>query len=210
MDSITHVLAPIVVTAPLRRPDPSPGVAEERWRETLALLLGALLPDADGVSGFVSLLYYEKYHRVISHSILSLCILSVVCAWLAMKWPRWLWWPSWRHLRGEGQLKPPPFRRLWALASIALFTHFAGDWITHWGIWPFWPWIDKAHGDFSIKRVNSLDPVMLTMTVAAWAVQHWFVHNKKIRASWIVAAIWFLACALYVWLRPVFGAPAYV
>ncbi len=59
----------------------------------------------------------------------------------------------------------PPFRRLFAFGLVGVFWHFVGDAITAWGTLKLlWPFHDM---DFQLMRVNSLEPVLLTLTVTA-------------------------------------------
>ena len=50
-----------------------------------------MLPDADGVLGWIDLSLYDRYHRVVTHSFLGLVLVALTAALIAQKWPeRWL------------------------------------------------------------------------------------------------------------------------
>ncbi|HEQ60005.1 MAG TPA: metal-dependent hydrolase [Firmicutes bacterium] len=213
MDPITHVLSAALWTEPVQPPNPE-GAIYARWRERGAVLLGALLPDLDAVPGLLetSGLSHEplftKYHRIASHSFVGLVVVALVAATLAWKWPeKWLL-PSLRPKDPSLPRVNPSWRRLLAFATPAVIFHFLGDWITAWGtLKPFWPFSDL---DTQLARVNSIEPVLCSFTIAAWAVQHFLLTRGHRRAGWAIAAGWLAVCILYVWLRPYFGPEAFV
>lgn len=189
-------------------------MAYARWRERAAVVLAALLPDADGAPGLLETFglagqgVYVTYHRVAGHCLPGFVVVALLAATIAWKWPeRWML-PTLRT-KAEGRpIAIPSWRRLLAFASITVVMHLLGDWITCWGkmklLWPFSDW------DAQLGRVNSLDMVLCGFTVAMWGVQDYCLSNDRRRGAWFVAALWFAGCALYVWLRPLFGSPAYV
>ena len=213
MDSITHVLSAALWTEPV----PSPhldGAGYARWRERMAVVLAALLPDADGliglpdVAGITDGAFYAQYHRVVTHSVGGFLVAALLAATIAQRWPaRWLF-PSLRPRPAGLPVADPLWRRLFAFSLVSVFWHFAGDSVTAWGIlkllWPF------SSMDFQLKRVNSIEPVLLCFTVAAWAIQNQCLRHGRRKTAWAVAAVWLALCALYVWLRPLFGSPAFV
>ena len=206
MDSITHLLAPALWTEPI--PPPSPGGAVyARWRERAALAIAALLPDVDGVLGWIDPALYARYHRVFTHSAPGIVLVVLIAAWIARTWPERAMLPSLRTHAGGRPIVKPTFRRLLGFASISAAWHLAGDWVTAWGIQPLWPF---WRVDMALGRVNSIEPVVLTITAAAWAVQHLFITRGKRRGAWVVAVVWIVVCAGYVWLRPMWGVPAFV
>jgi membrane-bound metal-dependent hydrolase YbcI (DUF457 family) len=195
-----------------------------RWRERLAVILGALLPDVDAIlglfqtAGLSSEPLYARFHRVATHSLPGLIVVWLVAAGVARVWPERGMLPT---LRGPippangavphaAAAKPSTasWGRLLAVAGIAVAWHVAEDWITAWGtlklLWPF------STRDFQLGRVNSIEPIILAMTVTAWALQQWFLGRRRRRAAWWTAGAWCAVVVLYVWLRPLFGAPAIV
>ncbi|MBN1517511.1 metal-dependent hydrolase [Candidatus Sumerlaeota bacterium] len=148
----------------------------------------------------------SRYHRVVTHSILGLILIALACAGLARVWPEQLLLPFMRTKQPpEAKLIRPAFKRLLAFAALAVGMHFIGDWITDWGVWPFWPW---SMQDCKLARVNSLEPALLGITVSAWAVQHWLIVHGRRKAAWLTAVVWLMISALYVAVRiQLFGRP---
>ena len=213
MDPITHVLSAAIWVEPLKPPKPENAIYA-RWRERAAILLGALLPDLDAVpglletSGLTDEPIFTQYHRIASHSFLGLIVVALLASTLALKWPeKWLL-PS---LRPKDRTSPrvnPRWRRLLLFSSIAVGFHFLGDWITAWGtLKPFWPF---SNFDAQLGRVNSIEPVLCALTIAAWAIQHYLLTKGMRRSAWTVAGTWLIIVILYVWLRPIYGTEAFV
>jgi membrane-bound metal-dependent hydrolase YbcI (DUF457 family) len=171
------------------------------------VILAALLPDADGVLGWVDPALYAKYHRVATHSVLGMVCVALLAAFIARRWPQRVMFSFARTKVGDGEIVQPSFRRLAAFSSLAAAWHWVGDWVAAWGIWPLWP---LSGVDVSLRRVNSLDMTLLLMTLGAWAVQNQLLGRGRRRAGWLVAWLWLAACAAYVWLRPYFGEAAFV
>jgi len=151
---------------------------------------------------------YVKYHRVATHSFIGLILIALFAATVARKWPAsWIF----RRFRPKETSDPvfdPPWERLFGISLIAVGLHFLGDWITAWGkLRFFWPFSDI---DTQLGRVNSMEPVLATVTVLAWGVQNYLLGRGYRKAGWCIAGVWLLFVVLYVWLRPNFGAPAYV
>jgi len=213
MDPFTHVLSPAIWTEPLKPPRPT-GAFYARWRERGAILLGALLPDLDAVPGLLETFgftqepMFTRYHRIASHSFLGLVVVALLSATLAWKWPeRWLL-PSLRPKTSTPRRVNPSWRRLFLFSMVAVVFHFVGDWITAWGtLKPFWPFSDL---DAQLARVNSIEPILCSITIAAWAVQHFCLSRGHRRAAWTIAGLWLVICAMYVWLRPYYGSEAFV
>jgi len=194
---VTHVLGAALWTEPW-----IDGAATSsslpRWRARSAVALGALLPDADGVIGWISLSAYARYHRVVTHSLIGLPLAIGLAALIARHWPeRWL--PPSLRPAAPAPGRPVRWRTLLALAAAGAGWHLAGDLITAWGIWPLWPFSSL---DLSLARVNSLELPLLLLTLLAAAGQHWLLTQGQRRAAWSTAALWLLLAACYVSLRP--------
>jgi membrane-bound metal-dependent hydrolase YbcI (DUF457 family) len=203
MDPVTHVLSAALWTEPVlrRRPGPSP---VPLWRARAAVALGALLPDADGLVGWVSLSLYAKYHRVITHSLVCLPLLIGLAALIARHWPvRWLL-PSLRPPADAPDVRPR-WQPLLGLAAVGAVWHLVEDAVTGWGIWPLWPF---SAIDLGLGQVNSLELPLLLLTLVAAALQYWLLDRGRARAAWSTAAIWLLLATAYTLLRaPLLGAP---
>lgn len=203
MDPVTHVLSAALWTEPALRRLPAPSQLP-LWRARAAVALGALLPDADGLVGWVSLSLYAKYHRVITHSLVGLPLLIGLAALIARYWPvRWLL-PSLRPAADVPDVRPR-WQPLLGLAAVGAAWHLVGDAVTAWGIWPLWPFWPI---DLNLGLVNSLELPLLLLTLVAAGLQHWLLDRGRVRAAWSTAAIWLLVAACYTLLRaPLLGAP---
>ncbi|MCP4873291.1 MAG: metal-dependent hydrolase [Proteobacteria bacterium] len=200
------MLSAALLTEPIRPPEVPPGTRYARWRERFAVLLGATIMDADGVLGWISqtvrgdMLWYAKYHRVVTHSVVGLALCALLAAWNARSWPeRWLL-PTLRP-QGTEPAHRPSLRRLFGFAGSAAGMHFLGDAITHWGtLKPLWP---VSQMDVQWNLVNSLSWPIFTLTLLAWAVQNQVLRSDAPRRwGWIVAALWLLLCGLFMAFRP--------
>jgi len=199
VDPVTHVLGAALWTEPASRPEVAPA-AYARWRERAAVVLGALLPDADGVLGWIDLSLYERYHRVVTHSFTGLLVVTLLAAGLARWWPeRWLLPFARTRVDRDQSIADPSLGRLLLFAAIAVCAHLLGDLITAWGIWPAWP---ISNHDFALARVNSIEPALFGVTLAAWAAQHWLLVRGRRGVAWGAAGIWLVLVLVWVVVRP--------
>ena len=212
MDSITHILAAALFCQPIAAP-PLDARIEKRpaWRKAFAIMLGGLLPDGDVVLGLINPLWYERYHRVFTHSFGGLTLLAFLIAYLAYRWPeKWIL-PFMRPKADHRRIINFPYRHLLLIAAISLLIHLILDWVTKWGIWPLWP---ISHADFALGRVNSLDLTVCLFTLGAWGIQTALMARSKTlargAAPWVIATGWAFFLIAYVIIRPMVGPPAYV
>jgi hypothetical protein len=214
VDLLTHVLTAALWTEPIIAASGSEEV-RPRWRQRMAVALGASLPDLDGCLGWVSqsttgdFALYTKYHRVVTHSIGGLLLVALGAALLARHWPGRWWLPSMRRRwrTDAPEISPSALGPLFFLALWAAAWHFAGDAVTAWGtLRPFWPFSDwNAQWAF----MNSLEPAMLGLTLAAWAVQQFLLGKDSRTGAWGMAGFWLVACVAYAVFRPQFQAMPY-
>ncbi len=104
---------------------------------------------------------------------------------------------------------PKVGRRRQGSHRVAATWHFFGDAITHWGtLKPLWPF---SQLDVQWGLVNSLSWPMFTITLLAWALQNRLLSaGRDRRIAWAVAALWLLACVLFMAFRPaLMGAPPF-
>ncbi len=207
MDGITHVMAPMFVTEPASF-DLTMKPHYAQWRERLAVLAGALLPDVDGILGLLKREWYADYHRVVSHSVFVVIGIAFIAALIARFWPVWLLLPSMKKSTPDGNWINPSYRRLLGFASIALVFHILLDGITAWGTLPIlWPMLPDWH--FQLYWVNSLELPIPFFTLFALAIQHIFIQRRMRRAAWFTLLVWLEIFALYLMLRPYFALPPY-
>lgn len=167
MDIITHILAGTTSAQAL--------VKRSRQARSLglAVLLGCALPDIDVVLLLISDEAFGRYHRVVPNSLVGALAISLVAGSLA-----WAIGRLGGHRRlplgwipgvSRDATEPASWRQCWAFAAWGVGTHLILDWITGWGMWPFWPWSDR---DYYLGAVSSFDGVILAITLAWWAGLH--------------------------------------
>jgi membrane-bound metal-dependent hydrolase YbcI (DUF457 family) len=111
--------------------------------ETLLLILGANLPDADLVLGFLSPEAYLLWHRGLTHALAGLLIFPPAFAALA-----------------HGLFPALTFGRALLLLELAFLSHILLDLPTAWGTLVLYPW---SHVRFALDWIFIIDPVL-------WAV----------------------------------------
>jgi membrane-bound metal-dependent hydrolase YbcI (DUF457 family) len=203
MDAITHVMAPMLVTEPASF-DLTTKARYAQWRERLAVVAAALLPDVDGILGLIRQEWYANYHRVVSHSVFVVIAIALIAALIARYWPAWLLFPSMKKSNPDGDWINPPYRRLLGFASIALASHLLLDGITAWGTLPIlWPMLPDWH--FQLYWVNSLELPITLLTLSALAVQHVFIQRRQRRPAWLTVLVWLELLAVYIIIRQYVG-----
>jgi membrane-bound metal-dependent hydrolase YbcI (DUF457 family) len=205
MDFITHsLMGSGAARLATREPDRLPQMS-------MAALLGALLPDADPWLYLIDPAWYGFYHRVVSHSLIGLVVISLLCAGIVRlfhrirRWRRFGWFVSPNPPPGAS---PPavPFLLLWAVALMAGLLHFVFDTITGFGnMLPLWPW---SHWDASLKIVTSFDPVIAGSTLLWFLVMRWREWPRRIEWRWTAAYAALLI--IYLLLRARFGQPTWI
>ncbi|MCB2156153.1 metal-dependent hydrolase [bacterium] len=201
MDFVTHTL---VGAGAARLACP-----QKEWlpQLTLSAVLGSLLIDADPWLYLIDPAYYGKYHRVASHCLMGLVVMSLVCAGLAWSmssvkpWRRFGWFVSDNLQRQEEPPSRAPFRLLLFVAACAVVLHFLGDIITGFGnMLPFWPF---SNMDYSMHAVSSFD-VAIFSTTLLW---HVLLRTLKLsrRREAILSAGYFVLVVVYILFRWKFG-----
>ena len=198
MDPIAHTL----VGAALAQT----GLGRKTAYGTVALVLGANLPDVDGLSLLAGLDPSLLFRRGWTHGILALALLPLVLTGLLVLWNRLKTIPS------DG----PPLRTgvLLGLSYFAIATHPTLDWLNNYGMrWlmPFegrWyygdtlfitdPWIWLMLGGavflFRSRRVASL---------AAWATLAglWLLLLFGVPGLWPAKVLWCIGLIIFIVLR---------
>jgi len=78
MDNITHTLTGLAIS--------QAGFNRKTRYATLAIVIGANLPDIDLVSGFGGNVDYLEYHRGITHSIIGVTVLGTLLGGSSISW----------------------------------------------------------------------------------------------------------------------------
>jgi len=143
MDNLTHTLTAVALS--------QAGLNRKTRFATLALVVGANLPDIDLLSRLGGPLTYLKYHRGIAHSILGVTVLAALVAGVLLYVGRKF--PTTRK-----NVPPLHPRWLFAVCGIATASNLALDFTNSYGVRPFLPFSDRWYaGDIMFI----FDPLLL-------------------------------------------------
>jgi inner membrane protein len=140
MDNVTHTLFGLVLA--------KTGIERSAPKATLALLIGANLPDLDLLSWFGGQISYLKYHRGFSHSLLGLiCEAFVLAAILILVY----------RARFKVALATN-FQMLFLVSLAGTSSHVLLDYTNSYGVRPFLPFDGRW---FAADLVFIVDPWMI-------------------------------------------------
>jgi inner membrane protein len=147
MDNITHTLTGLALS--------QAGLNRKTRFATLALVVGANLPDVDLLSRLGGPLTYLRYHRGIAHSILGVTVLAALLAgallYLGRKFPN-----------AKKNVPPLHPRWLFAICWIATTSNLLLDFTNSYGVRPFLPFSDRWYaGDIMFI----FDPLLLGLLI---------------------------------------------
>jgi inner membrane protein len=147
MDNLTHTLTGFAISYA--------GFNRKTRYATLAVVIGANLPDIDLVSRFWGVATYLKYHRGITHSFLGITVLAVLLA-------------ATLHFLGKRRPPPksgPPLNGRWLLIAcwIATASHLLLDFTTSYGIRLFMPFNSHWYA-WDIEPI--IDPLLWAILIA--------------------------------------------
>ena len=152
MDNVTHTLAALALSRA--------GLNRTTRFATLALVVGANLPDIDVLSSLGGSVTYLKCHRGITHSILGVTVLAALLAgilyYLARRFP-----PT---KKGGPTLHVP---WLLGICWIATASHLVLDFTNSYGVRPFLPFSSRWYA-WDIMFI--VDPLLLGMLALGLAV----------------------------------------
>lgn len=202
MDFVTHALVGAGV-ARLAAP-------QKEWlpQLTLAGLLGSLLMDGDSWLIFLGPDAYGFYHRVLTHNVFALGMLSLASsgiAWGAGRvrpWRRFGWFVS-PNLPPGTEPTPAPWRIFIGIALTAAFFHWLYDFFTGYGnLKPLWPFSQK---EYTLAAVASFDWLIFSVTLG-WHLLIRHMDWPRRKEAWLTAA--YLATIIaYVACRHAWGQP---
>ena len=148
MEPITHFLT----GACLARA----GLNRKTALATATLTLAAEAPDIDVLGNLKGRVFGFAHHRGFTHSFLGLLFVSAMIVGVV-----YLWW----RLRGR-KIKdpnlPPRWGLLFVFAYLAGLTHILLDFTNHYGVRPFWPFLEKW---YSWHIVFIVEPTILILLV---------------------------------------------
>lgn len=151
MDNLTHTLTGLAIS--------QAGFNRKTRYATLAIVIGANLPDIDVVSSFWGNVDYLKYHRGITHSIIGVSALALLLA-------AFIYLPG---RRARPSKTGPPLDGFWLLFAcwIATASHLLLDFSNSYGIRPFMPF----SGQWDAWGIESIvDPLLWLILIAGIAI----------------------------------------
>jgi inner membrane protein len=184
LDNLTHTLTAIAMS--------HAGLNRKTRFATLAMLIGANVPDIDSIARLASSATYLKYHRGITHSILGVAVLGVLVAAAVYYLGR----------RARAQKTGPPLNARWLLfcSLLATGSHLLLDFTNSYGVRPFMPFSGRWYA-WDIMFV--VDPLLLTFLVMGLALP-WFFRliSEEVGArkpSYQRGAIFALSSLVLLW-----------
>jgi len=133
---------------------------------TATLLVGANLPDVDGITYLISRDLALGVRRGWTHGLLSMAVWPFVLAGVMLALDRW-------RRRGRPDLRPAVPARLLLVAAIGVVSHPALDWLNSYGIRLLMPFSGRwFYGDAAFIA----DP-WLWLIAAAGVVFLWFLNT---------------------------------
>ena len=170
MDNLTHTLTALAMS--------QAGLNRKTRFATLALIVGANLPDIDMVTRVQGSATYLKYHRGITHSILGVTVLAALLAWAL--------YGLGRRARPKPEL---PLNARWLLLAAWLGTasHLLMDFTNDYGVRPFLPFSGRWYA-WDIMFI--LDPLLLALLAVGLGLPALLrlvseeVGGKKARPRW--------------------------
>lgn len=195
MDNLTHTLCGLALARL--------GLDRHGPRATLALAVGANLPDVDIVTGLVGLETYLVHHRGITHSLVGVVAQTVLLALAVRHWPA----------RSAGDRAPLSILAWYSLLGVG--SHLALDALNSYGVRPFlpfdpgWiygdavfivePWLWLAFGAAAVsgaRRSLPSDVAWLVLVAAASALMAW---SGRMPVPFLAA--WTVAMGFVLWVR---------
>lgn len=148
MDNLTHTLTGIALS--------HAGFNRKTRFATLALVVGANLPDVDVISRVDGSLGYLEHHRGVTHSLLGVTVLALIVA-AAVYYP---------GRRARPKPSAPPLRGGWLLLAcfVATTSHLLLDFTNAYGVRPLLPFSGRW---YAWDIVPIIDPLLLFLLVMA-------------------------------------------
>jgi inner membrane protein len=147
VDNLTHTLTALALS--------QAGLNRKTRFATLALVVGANLPDIDMVTRVAGTAEFLKYHRGITHSILGVTVLAVLLAETIHYLGR----------RAQPRRSAPPLSRRWLLGIclIATASNTLLDFTNSYGVRPFLPFSGRWYAWDIMYIVDPLLLLLLTL-----------------------------------------------
>ncbi len=153
MDNLTHTLFGLALA--------KTGLERSTPRATVALLVGANLPDIDLVASFGGQISYLKHHRGITHSLAGLfCEAALLAAILLLV-----------HQARSKTTPPASFWMLFLMSLAGVGSHLLLDYTNSYGIRPFLPFDGRW---FAADLVFIIDPWIIAILTVGLALPFLF------------------------------------
>lgn len=151
MDNLTHTLTGLALS--------QAGLNRKTRFATLALVVGANLPDVDLLTRLAGAATYLKYHRGIAHSLLGVVVLGALLAGIICHFGR----------KAAPKKSAPPLNGRWLLALCLLATcsNLLLDFTNAYGVRPFLPFSGRW---YARDIMFILDPLLLALMAVGLGV----------------------------------------
>ena len=184
MDNITHTLTAVALS--------QAGLNRKTRFATLALVVGANLPDVDLIWAYGGTATYLKYHRGITHSFLGVTVLAALLGCLI--------YFAGRRAAPKKNAPPLDARWLFLLCWIGTASHLLMDFTNHYGVRPFLPFSGRWYA-WDIMFI--LDPLLLALLALGLGVPAILrLASEEVggqRPTYRWGAIFSLACLVLLW-----------
>ena len=184
MDNITHTLTAVALS--------QAGLNRKTRFATLALVVGANLPDVDLVWAYGGTATYLKYHRGITHSLLGVTLLTALLGCIIYFAGR----------RTAPKKNAPPLRAGWLffLCWIGTASHLLMDFTNQYGVRPFLPFSGRWYAWDIMFIFDPLLLVLLALGLGIPAILR--LASDEVgaeRPTYRWGAIFSLVCLVLLW-----------
>jgi inner membrane protein len=184
VDNITHTLTAVALS--------QAGLNRKTRFATLALVVGANLPDIDFVWAYGGNATYLKYHRGITHSLLGVTVLAALLGCVIYFVGR----------RAAPKRNAPPLDSRWLffLCWIGTASHLLMDFTNQYGVRPFLPFSGRWYA-WDIMFI--FDPLLLALLALGLGIPAILrLASEEVgaqRPTYRWGAIFSLACLILLW-----------
>ena len=163
MEPLTHFLTGACIARA--------GLNRKTALATATVTLAAEAPDIDVLGNLKGPVFGFAHHRGFTHSFLGLVFVSAMVVGVV-----YLWW----RLRGR-KIKdpnlPPRWGLLFGFAYLAGLTHIMLDFTNHYGVRPFWPFLEKW---YSWDIVFIFEPALYILLISGLVLPALFSRDQPL------------------------------
>ena len=184
------------------------GLHRRGWEIVAVATVAAVLPDWDGLSLLFGASAFDRFHRVVGHSVFTATLIALGAALAEYRFrllPRCRAFLA-RHIQGIGEQSARPEGAasakelgLWLIVAVlATVSHLIADvlvsghaTLSDWGLKLFWPFSDRAYA-FPVIRWG--DPLPTVILVAGmFAMLRWRTRVQGLAALTLAALVGYIA-----------------